>query len=41
MSYQDVIAYSFEEFSNEMLKRLQANQYSFVDDVIAFDDLYV
>ncbi|SFF45724.1 Cell wall assembly regulator SMI1 [Paenibacillus algorifonticola] len=40
MSYQDVIANSFEEFSNEMLKRFQANQFSFVDDVIAFDDLY-
>ncbi|MFC9774317.1 SMI1/KNR4 family protein [Paenibacillus chitinolyticus] len=41
MSYQDVIANSFEDFSNEMLKRLQANQFSFVDDVIAFDDLYI
>ncbi|UNK15858.1 SMI1/KNR4 family protein [Paenibacillus sp. N3/727] len=40
MSYQEVIANSFEEFSNEILKRFQANQFSFTDGVIAFEDFY-
>lgn len=40
MSYQEVIANSFEEFSNEILKRLQSNQFSYTDDVIAFEDSY-
>lgn len=40
MSYQEVIADSFEEFSNEILKRLQAKQFSFTDGVIEFEDFY-
>ncbi|MFD0716411.1 hypothetical protein [Paenibacillus sp. GCM10027626] len=40
MSYQEVIANSFEEFSNEILKRFQAKQFSFTDGVIAFEDFY-
>jgi len=40
MSYQKVIANSFEEFSNEILKRFQANRISYTDGVIAFEDLY-
>lgn len=40
MSYQEVIANSFEEFSNEILKRFQANQFSIADDVIEFKDYY-
>ncbi|WP_289136953.1 SMI1/KNR4 family protein [uncultured Brevibacillus sp.] len=40
MSYQKVIANSFEEFSNEILKRLQANRITYTDGVITFEDLY-
>lgn len=40
MGYQEVIADSFEEFFIEMLKRFQANQFSFTDGVISFEDHY-
>jgi len=40
MSYEEVIAQSFEEFSLEILKRLETNRFTVDDDVIAFDDLY-
>ncbi|WP_312110310.1 SMI1/KNR4 family protein [Brevibacillus reuszeri] len=40
MSYQKVIANSFEEFSHEIFKRLQANQISYSDGVIKFEDRY-
>ncbi|AWX59036.1 SMI1/KNR4 family protein [Brevibacillus brevis] len=41
MGYQEVIADSFEEFSIEILKRFQANQFSFTDGVISFEDHYL
>lgn len=37
MSYEDVIAQSFEVFSHEILKHLETNRYTVV---FAFDDLY-
>lgn len=40
MSYQEVIANSFEEFSNGISIRLQANHFSYTDDVIEFEDSY-
>ncbi|MFF2890388.1 hypothetical protein [Paenibacillus sp. NPDC057967] len=40
MGYEEVIAQSFEEFSNEILKRLETKRYTVDDDVIAFDGLY-
>jgi len=40
MSYQEVIANSFEEFSNEILQRFEANQISYTDGVIVLEDLY-
>lgn len=30
----------FEDFSHEILKRLETKRYTVADDVIAFDDLY-
>jgi cell wall assembly regulator SMI1 len=41
MSYQEVIADSFEQFSNEILKRFLAKQVSYDDGVIAFEDFYI
>jgi cell wall assembly regulator SMI1 len=41
MDYQEIIANSFDEFTEEILKRLKMQRYSINSDTIEFADLYI